>query len=236
MNKFKLLCACALACAFTSFAQETTLETSNKKVNHTVGIQINELIRQVFNFNNSAASPTLNNPYLLTYNINSATSGWGGRLGFGYTYRNFTDDDGITRRETDVNNLQLRIGAEKATQLSGRWSLGAGADFLYNTDYSNTNTVTRTFDTVTTVVKSDVTRIGGGVMSWLRYSVNKNILIGTEASFYYLSGDLDQRITITQRDFNQPGQPKRTTTTRTNNKDALGSIRLPVAFYLLVKF
>ena len=53
-----------------------------------------KIIRQVFNFSNTTADNS--NPYLISYSINSARTGWGLRLGAGYSHRQFTTDDGIT--------------------------------------------------------------------------------------------------------------------------------------------
>src|SRR4051812_9818028 len=134
MKKFCLTLIAAFAMT-ASFAQPDTGKTSAKLYSHYLGVQINELIRQVFNFNNTTSTNT--NPYLLTYNINNR-KGWGLRLGLGYNYQSFTDDDGITRKTTDLNDLRSRLGIEKLFRLSDKWTAGAGMDAVlnHNDDYT----------------------------------------------------------------------------------------------------
>ena len=107
---------------------QTDTTTSQKRYSHQVGVQVNELLRQIFNFGGDAVNT---NPYLLTYSINSVKTGWGLRFGFGYEYQSVTIDDGITRKSTDLNNLHTRLGVEKAFALSPKWSTrswpGSGA-------------------------------------------------------------------------------------------------------------
>src|SRR5688572_28910409 len=142
MKKTLLVCLFFIGLAADSNAQDET-PVREKKVAHHLGVQMNELIRQVFNFNNSSAASANNNPYVLIYSLNSVRTGWGGRIGVGYTYRSFIDDDGVNRRETDINNMQFRLGLEKAFTLSGRWSTGIGLDGLYNLDDDRTRSVIR---------------------------------------------------------------------------------------------
>src|SRR5690606_24220258 len=100
---------------FISYAQDEPgmqATPKEKKLEHRVGVQVNELIRQVFNFSNTSAN--VNNPYLLMYSVNWAKTGWGIRLGAGYTTRSIANDDGISSTVSDINVLNLRLGFEKA--------------------------------------------------------------------------------------------------------------------------
>lgn len=216
--------------AYTS-AQTVEKDGHEKRIQHHVGVQINELVRQVFNFSNN--TNTNNNPYLLVYSINSVKKGWGGRVGIGYTYRSFTDDDGINRKETNINSVQLRLGIEKAFQLSGKWSTGIGIDGLYNSDQNDTRSTTKAFDTTLTVTTTKINSLGGGLMGWLRYAITDKVVIGTETSFYYLAGNQKQNITITSKTF---GQQVTTTSSKVDNDVVEGIFRMPVAIYLFVRF
>lgn len=209
-----------------------TLEMPNKKkLEHRVGVQMNELIRQVFNFSNTAAN--VNNPYLVMYSLNWAKTGWGIRLGAGYSTRSIANDDGISSTVSDINVLNLRLGFEKAFVLSNKWSAGVGVDGVYNADKDNTKSTTATFDSTITTIKSNISSYGGGAMAWLRYHITPKILIGTETSFYYRTGDKKQDITIVN--IPSAGIPS-TSSSSVDNKIKEGTLALPVAFYLIVKF
>src|ERR1044072_4368347 len=235
--KKTFILALAMGLALTSFAQTETTSASiskDKKFQHTVGVQLNELIRQGFNFSNTAS--TNNNPFLVTYSINSVKSGWGGRVGFGYEYQSVTTDDGVTMKTSNLNDLHARLGIEKKFNLSPKWSAGVGLDGVvnYNNDY--TKSVIRSFDTVTTVTTSKITTYGGGPMMWLRYHITSKVLIGTESSYYYTTGSQKDDIAITQRDFNGGGSELKTTFTSVDDKRTEGKISVPVAFFLIVQF
>ena len=151
-----------IGCLQNCIAQNDAAPLDNKQplqVDQYVGVQLNGLIRQVFNFNNSTASTTVS-PYLLTYNINSRNSGWGLRIGVGYSYNSTATDDGITATTTRINDLQLRLGIEKAFKLSEKWSAGIGIDGVFNTNNDNTTNITKSAasfsapgDTTTTTTK-----------------------------------------------------------------------------------
>lgn len=230
--KKMLLFACAAACTFTAYAQSDSTKPKTKKLEHHVGVQVNELVRQIFNLGNAA---TVTNPYLLTYNIQHIKTGLGLRLGAGYNLQTFANEDGITKRTTDINKMSLRFGVEKVFKLSGRWTTGVGLDGLYGTDYNNTETNVRSFDTTTTVTITKVNSLGGGAMCWLRYNVTKNIVIGTEMSFYYTSSKKEQEVTITDRTNTFPTKLV-TTTTKLDSKNAQGAFNLPMVLYLFVRF
>jgi hypothetical protein len=222
-----------LLTALNTNAQTTDTTTRERKYSHQVGVQINQLINQIFNFNGTAVNT---NPYLLTYTINNVKTGWGLRLGFGYDYQSVTVDDGITRKTTDLNDLHMRVGAEKAFMLSPKWSTGIGVDFVLNHNDDFTKSAVRSFDTVTTATTSQITSLGGGAMGWLRYHITKKILIGTECSFYYTKGQEDTKVAITRREFGSGGGQLITKTTTVDNERIDGTLTVPVAIFLIVKF
>ncbi len=218
-------------------AQDGPATPKQKIFEHQVGVQANELIRQVFNFNTN--NNTLNNPYLLTYSLNWKKPGIGIRMGIGPDFRSFKDDDGIVQQENNINILNARFGFEKTFILSDKWSAGAGVDGVYSNDVSYTKTFTRSFDSTSTDIASRTSTMGGGAMGWLRYHITPRILIGTETSFYYTSGDFRQDISITTKTSGGIiGQPNvfETKTTKIDNKVEFGKFNLPMVFYLIVKF
>jgi len=237
MRKITLAVILFIGCLNSSFAQSTDAAQVSKNPGYDqyIGVQLNGLIRQVFNFDNSTAS-TVVSPYLLTYNINSKRTGWGLRAGIGYNYSSTSSNDGITATTTKLNDLQLRIGVEKAFKLSDKWSAGAGIDLIYNTNNDNTSSTVSSSDTVTTTTRTVMASYGGGPMGWLRYNISEKILIGTEASFYYTTGKQKNTIDVTAP---VPGSfPTYTTTTETTTQPTIsnGTFNLPVVFYLTVKF
>jgi hypothetical protein len=233
MRKSLLTGILSLGCLTASYAQTDVPATSQQRTSsydQYVGVQMNDLIRQVFNFNNSTSSTSVN-PYLLTYNINSKKSGWGIRVGVGYNYNSSNSTDNITTTDSKINDLQFRLGIEKAFKLSDKWSAGAGIDFLLNTNDDKTVATTFSFDTVVTTTKTTITSYGAGPMAWLRYHVTPHVLVGTEASFYYLTGKEKQTISvIDQSGFNPPQQSSTSPTVTT------GTFNSPIVFYLIVKF
>lgn len=231
MKKFVLLIT-ILGVSLHSKAQQA--EPDKRILGHTVGVQFNELVKQVFNFNNSTTA--INNPFLLTYNITLKKSGIGLRTGIGYNHRSFAENDGITKRSTDNNDLNFRLGIEKAFELTYRWSAGVGIDAVLRNYTSNTDATVKSYDTTNTVTKSKLTNFGGGAMAWLRYAVSNKVLIGTEASFYYVSGKQTDDVTITRTGQTVPGITAISTYTASSQDYSDGTIRVPVAIYLLVRF
>jgi hypothetical protein len=216
---------------FLCHAQDVA--TKSPKLEHHIGVQVNDLIKQTFNLaNNTAAN---NNPYLITYNINNS-KGWGLRVGAGYTLRGIANDNGVNSVKSDIDDLNMRLGVEKKFNLGGRWSTGVGLDGLYNNDKNNTETVVRAFDTTTTKTRSLTTSYGGGAMAWLRFNITNRVVIGTEASFYYLSGNKEQSVTITTRNEALPGRPIVTTISKVDDGTKEATFNLPVALYLLIRF
>src|SRR5690348_13582311 len=117
----KLILTIAIAVAGTSciYAQTDSTQYADstahrKKIDHYIGVQINELIRQVLNFSNT--NNAITNPYLLTYTMHFNKPNIGIRLGFGYKYTSSTTDDGVTKTTSNLNDLSLRLGVERMYQ------------------------------------------------------------------------------------------------------------------------
>lgn len=237
LKKIALTAAIVACVTAIATAQDEPAAPKQKIFEHQVGVQANELIRQVFNFNNN--NNTLNNPYLLTYSLNWKKPGIGIRLGIGPDFRSFKEDDGIVQQENNINVMNLRFGLEKTFVLSSRWSAGAGVDYVFSNDVSYTKTFTRSFDSTSTDIASATTTKGYGAMAWLRYHITPHILVGTETSFYYRTGDFKQDISITTRTSGGPiGQPAvfETKITKIDNEVEFGTFNLPMVLYLIVRF
>jgi hypothetical protein len=234
MKKFFLL---SMLFCYTQFAsaQDNNSSTNNDKLfEHSVGLQVNQLIRQVLNFSNTT-TPN-NNPYLLTYGIRNLKNNWGLRLGLGYNYNANTSDDGITKSDNKINDLQLRLGIEKYFEFSDHWVAGVGLDGLLNINNDKTTTVVVSTDTSTSVTNTTLGSYGLGVMSWIRYNITDYISIGTEASFYYTSGNQKQDITNTTQATSGGQSSYNVSTSKLSNTISNGTISLPVALFISIRF
>jgi hypothetical protein len=208
-------------------------EVPEKRFNHYIGVQANPLLRQILSIGNT---PNISNPYLINYSLNSTKSGWGFHVGFGVDYSMILDNDGISDRKSEITNISSRIGFDKVYSISERWQAGFGVDGIFQTADNLTTSQIISFDTVTTVSKTGVLRFGGGLRGFLRYSISKRILLGTESTIYFNTGNSNISTTITRREFNFPGAP--IITTSSSSKQDLRAITttIPVAIYLILKF
>jgi len=212
-------------------AQNTT--ETGRSWQHTLSVQVNPLLRQLFSFGEVEAD---NTPFLMNYHLNSAKHGWGLRVGAGLNYFEVKDNDGITARNTGQTQYAIRLGGERKIDLGKRWEVGYGLDAVMQRDENNTTTVVSSFDTITTVSKSSITRLGGGAMVWIRFRLSEHILIGTESSVYYQTGTLRENVEVTRRDFSVPGAPQTTIRNEFNTTLTEIPFRVPVSVFLAVRF
>lgn len=207
--------------------------STDRKWMHTLNVQINPLLRQLLTIGQVEAD---NTPFLLNYHINSVKSGWGLRTGMGLNYVQLKDNDGITSRNSGLTEYAVRLGLERRQALGKRWEGGYGLDGVMLRDENSTRTVVASFDTVTTESNSNITRIGGGLMLWLRFKVSEHVLIGTESSLYYQRGTLKEDVTVTRKDFTQPGAPKTTVQNKFSTTLTELPFRVPVSLYINIRF
>lgn len=229
--KRSLLTGILLAgCCSPLLAQTVEAEApKEKKFDHYFAVQLNDLLRQVFTFNATTAAANTN-PFLFTYNLSHHKTGWGLRAGVGATISSSSSNDNITKRNTDINNMQVRLGVEKMCHLSDKWTAGAGIDMIMKNNQNKTTAVTNQTYTVTVNTTTTETSTGGGAMAWLRYNISSRILIGTETSFYYTSGKIKQTVISTD-----DGPFQNYSETKTDNGASEGKLSVPVVFYLTVK-
>lgn len=169
-----------LSISSVAFSQQ---DSTYKKTNHYFGVQANQLLKQLFNLNNSNA--VVDNPYLLVYSFNSVQTGWGMNFGLGYTFNEFKEGDDILRKETKINNYFFRVGFEKKTNLGKKWIFSGGIDITNDNQKNNTKT-TSSGSTAETDTKSKGWGIGPRVT--LNYKITDRIILGTECTYYFRAG------------------------------------------------
>ncbi len=206
-----------LFCSSVVFAQQ---DSTSKTVNQYIGVQANQLIKQLFNLNNSTS--TVNNPYLLVYALNSINTGWGLNIGFGYTYNQFKDGDAFNRRETNINNYFFRVGFEKKTNLGRNWILSGGLDITNDNQKNDTKNIS-TGSTFESETKSK--GWGFGPRATLNYKITSRILLATESTYYLRAG---KNSTKTTTSFSPPEE--------TSDKSKQFLFTVPAVLILIVKF
>lgn len=240
--KKAILLPALVAVSLTCFSQ--TDSVTNRKAVHYLGVQANQLLRQLVNFGGSTT--VISNPYLFVWSVNSRESGWGLNTGMGFNLNEFTDGDATNKRNSSINDLNFRVGFEKKSTIGKKWMTSWGFDVVHQ-NLSNTTTTTTIFNpntpTNNTVVdtKSSTTAWGFGPRFTLSFQISNKILLGTEATYYYRSGS-NSIVATTTNTFtttNQFGnQVTNTTTNKTDNSSDFKSFQfnLPVALFLMLKF
>ncbi len=170
------------------FAQDETQPV--KTANHYIGIQANQLIRQIFNF--SGSSGAINNPYFLTYQVNSIRTGAGLNVGFGYTFSEIDNGDDFVDRTTTNNDFFFRVGFDKKSKLTPRWIVAWGLDFVVDAEKNSTKTEEKTQSKSKFESTSKINGRGFGPHFNLSYRINDKILIGTEANYYFKASTEDR--------------------------------------------
>ncbi|HTH54416.1 MAG TPA: hypothetical protein VL728_00130 [Cyclobacteriaceae bacterium] len=176
----------------SSFAQRDSSNT--KKANHYLGVQANQLLRQLFNL--SGNTTVVANPYLINYSVNSAKSGWGLNVGIGYTVDQSNQSDANTTNNSQTTNFSFRIGAERKVALAKKWMFSYGFDFLE--DKMNTTSTAKSqfqFNSNETDIDLITKDSGFGPRFTLNFFVTPKILIGTEVTYYYKAITTSQNTT-----------------------------------------
>lgn len=196
---------------------------------HYIGVQINELTRQILSVNNSDV--TNNNPFLLTYQLTDRRTGWGLRGGIGYSMSKMNSESNQLSNsysfKTNTEIFNIRAGFEKKYTLADHWEAGAGIDLIYRYNRqtgSYTSYGSNVYDS-----SSRTNMYGAEAMAWLRYGFTKRIFVGTEMSYYYLTGTSKTKITDGYPPYGGLG-----TDTKTKSTDS--RFNLPVTFYFIIKF
>jgi hypothetical protein len=243
MLKKILLAASLSVCSGFIYAQENKTEPENEGtlLSHYIGVQANQLFRQIINLNNN--NTVIENPYLFIYRLHHNNTGWGLNFGMGYDYRQIKDKDSPGNRETHFNKQAIRIGAGKKYTLGKRLEAGFSLDLLLDRDISKTITTTVInfgggTDSTDTENTTEIIGLGAGPQVNISFQVSKRLLIGTEASCYFKKSNNKEHIFITETITDQFSNSSATTSTNSNTEIETRefSFTVPVALFLIVKF
>ncbi len=210
--------------ALQGFAQSDSVRTTKATTgaSHYVGIQANQLIKQLLNLGGSTTA--VNNPYLITYNVNSNATGGGLNLSLGYVLDATTGGDFQSQVNTEIQEFFFRIGVEKKTYIGRRWLLSAGGDVIIENKKNRTETLFSGTDTPS-VDEDKSNAYGTGVRVGLNFHITEKILLGTEANYYL------KFITNTNTQIQPFGSPQKQTVDQKKFQ-----LNVPAVLFLVVKF
>jgi hypothetical protein len=129
----------------------------------------------------SSECSSVNNPYLITYAVNSITSGWGLNCGLGYTHEEVRNEDPFNPFKTTINDLFFRLGVERKVAIGEKWMTSYGLDILRESEKN----ITESSQSGTFKTETRNSGTGMGLRFTLNYSISEKILLGTEATYYY---------------------------------------------------
>lgn len=220
--------------------------TPQKRSSHYLGVQANQLIRQLLNF--SSSNTVIDNPYLLAYSVNSKKSGIGFSSGVGFLINEISDGDQTNRRTTKINNVSFRVGFEKKSNLGKKWYISWGFDVTHDNLKNETSNI-QSPDLSNPGVKfisntiNKTTSWGYGPRFTLNFRISDRIILGTEANYYYKSGtnSSEASTTSTFLQFDPfTGTNKLTTQTNKSPENTSDFTKfqfvIPAVLYLIVKF
>lgn len=240
MYKFFLATVLLAVLGQNCIAQNDTLQ--RKKFSHYAGIQANELLRQLFDFNNN--NTAINNPFLAVYSVTWNKINAGLSFGIGYSYKKSLDKDAPVGRESKINDLSYRVGFEKKFILGRRFEGGVSLDMImgYKTDKTISLSVTNLgsqIDSSESTVSSKATSLGYGPHVFLGFHITDKILLGTEATMYYTAKKEKQNVLVVNtvtNIFNNNSQEVNTSNFNAGTETDEFVFTVPVALFLLVKF
>lgn len=219
-----MICLILLIIGHKLMAQDRPVETqvlvpSKGNVSHYIGLQANQLLRQILSFGNSGA---VTNPYLFTYSANSRTTGVGFSTGIGLSSVTTKTTDNFTNTVSNVNDFAWRFGLEKKKYFSKYWLFGIGGDVVI--DLSKAETTARSgTGGLETQVTTNTRRGGLGPRASLAFQFSERLLVGTEGAYYFKWGNTEQ----TSKGTGQPNDP--------GTKVRSFAFALPTAVFLIVK-
>jgi len=206
-----------------------------------LGVQANQLLRQLFNFGSS--SSTVTTPYLLNYSRNSDSTGLGFNVGVGYSFDQFKNGDAVFERTTKLNDLFLRAGFDRKYWLGRKWMAGWGIDVVLDNQKNNTTTKTDSdFNKSTITTTSKLNALGFGPRLTLHYRITDRILIGTECTYYFKalkdSEEIESKISTREVD---PFTGQVIFITRTEKEESDDKLKklqfnVPAILFLTLKF
>jgi len=241
MNKIFLCCIFSALFIATTSASAQQADTT-KILHHYVGIQANQLLKQLINLNNT--NTLISNPYLLTYSLYSARCHWGIETGFGYNYQRSKDKLSTADQESKINETFYRFGIAREFGMGKRWMASAGIDYIgsYQLDKTFSFTVTEFIPQKdsTASVSTTITKVKGeGVQLRLAYALSSHIMLSTEATFYFTTTNKKSNVLVSDTFTNTsfPDQNFYTlSSSNTETEESAFNITVPVAIFLTIKF
>lgn len=232
MLKKLALMAILMSSGSIAFSQQSPDEVTNKRINHFVGVQANQLLKQLFS---TGSSPNVNNPFLVKYALrfNESNQEITAGLGVQTSYSKGAND-----RETSNLDLSFRGGYSKKIMISKRFEIGAGLDLAYfnnKSESKSSNTVSggTLVDSVYSTTTRKVTSFGGGPQLNLAFYINERIKLGTEATYYFLYRE--NKFDSKSERFRN-GSPVSVIENNTREFGNSFSLTVPVALFVSVRF
>jgi hypothetical protein len=219
-------------------------QDSVKFVNHYIGVQVNELLRQLINLNEN--DEIIDNPYLFTYSVFTTQGGWGLQGGFGFNYHQIKDNISVTAQESKISDFFYRAGIAKQFHLGRRWTATTGLDYTgsYLLDKTFASQVTFNFnhttkDSTTTITTTTSESNGGGAQFRIAYAISRHIEISTESTLYFTMTRNKSNVTLSEVFTNSVDPDQDSNIISASNSDTKESefiMTLPVAIFLIIKF
>jgi len=224
------------------FAANSQSLDSIKIKNRYLGIQANQLIRQVLNFGGNTGNVT--NPFLLNYCVNNTATGAGLNFGLGYLVSSSSDGDSFNERKTKGNDFNFRLGYDFKKNVARNVIVGYGLDAVIQSVTNKTSNITRFDANQRTEIKTINKDNGWGIGPRLTfiYQFNRNIAVGTEASYYFKSVKTTNEIkTFSRFQSFDPNTGQTTIQTNSNEekseaKNAQFRFEQPAVIYLIYQF
>jgi hypothetical protein len=222
-------------------AQTEAAKTKPLQINCYVGLQANQLVKQLLNLSNS---PAISNPYLLTAAVTSYKYfGISLRGGIGYNYSKITELSPATH-ESKLHEIFFRYGIGKNFLLGTKWEASIGVDrveeYKVNKTFATSVTIfSSTTDSVESVTTSKTETEGYGGQLALAFHLSKHVLLGTEATFYYVTSHIKQNSEVFENITNTSAAEENIFTYEATNSEAKEvsfNATAPVALFLIVKF
>jgi opacity protein-like surface antigen len=142
---------------------------------HELGVQANQLLRQIASFGNS--SVPFSNPFILSYKAVSKKGKSVFRSGFGYTFNTINVSNSSLNTNSVLNSFDLRLGQEWRRNFTNRILFFYGYDVLFG--FASNKTKASSFTSITTN-----SNFGFGPLIGIDYYFTKRLKIGTEANYY----------------------------------------------------
>lgn len=220
-----LICLILLIIGHSLIAQDRPVEKSEaapptRNASHYIGVQANQLLRQLLSF--GASSSAVTNPYLLTYSVNSRSTGFGFATGLGLSSTTTKNNDNFTSVVSTVNDFAWRFGLEKKKYLSKYWLFGIGGDVVVELNSAESVSQTGTGNPEISV-KTKTHRAGFGPRASLAFQFHDRLMAGTEAAYYFKWGNQEQ----TTSGSGQPNTP--------STKIKSFNFSLPAVIFLTMK-